>query len=246
MELPINKIINGDCIEVLKEFPEKKIHLIFADPPYNIGMKYDTHKDNMGYADYVNWTEKWIDACVRVLRSDGSFYIAIGDEYAAEVVLILKKKGMLIRNWIIWYYTFGQSQKKKFNRSHAHIIYSVKNPKNFTFNADTVRIPSARQIVYNDKRANPKGKIPDDVWKISRVAGTFKERVDGFPCQMPLALLERIVKVSSNRGDIVLDPFVGSGTTAVTSKKLGRKYIGIDISKKYCEDAERRLKGILS
>jgi len=239
----VNKIICGDCIEILNDLPEKSVDLIFADPPYNIGLKYDNHKDDMPYEEYVNWSEKWISACVRILKDEGSIYIAIGDEYAAEVVSILKKY-LFMRNWIIWHYTFGQNQRKKFSRSHTHILYFTKHPTKFTFNSDDIRIKSVRQEI-GDKRANPKGKIPDDVWKISRVAGTFKERVRNFPCQMPMALLERVIKASSNRGDIVLDPFIGSGTTAVASKKLGRKYIGIDISPNYVKNVENRLKSML-
>jgi len=240
----VDKIICGDCIKVMNTMPEKSVDLIFADPPYNIGLKYDNHKDNMPYEEYVNWTEKWITACLRVLKDNGSIYIAIGDEYAAEVVSVLKKKGLSMRNWIIWHYTFGQNQRKKFSRAHTHIIYFTKDPTNFTFNSDDIRVKSIRQKI-GDKRANPKGKIPDDVWKISRVAGTFKERVKNFPCQLPLALLERVIKASSNAGDVVLDPFIGSGTTAVASKKLGRKYIGIDISPNYVKNTENRLRSML-
>ncbi len=240
----MNKIICEDCIKVMNAMPEKSVDLVFADPPYNIGLKYDNHKDNMPYEEYVNWTEKWISACLRVLKDDGSIYIAIGDEYAAEVVSILKKKGLSMRNWIIWYYTFGQNQRKKFSRAHTHIVYFTKHANEFTFNVNSVRVRSIRQEI-GDKRANPKGKIPDDVWKISRVAGTFKERVKNFPCQMPLALLERVIKASSNAGDIVLDPFIGSGTTAVACKKLSREYIGIDISPNYVKNVENRLKSML-
>ena len=244
MKLPVNTIINGNCIQEMKKLPDDKIDLIFADPPYNIGLKYDKHKDDMKYNEYVKWSKIWIKECTRILKPTGSIYIVIGDEYAAEIVMILKKLGLTIRNWIIWYYTFGQNQRKKFSRSHAHILYAVKNPTEFTFNADNIRIKSVRQII-GDKRANPKGKVPDDVWKVSRVAGTFKERVKGFPCQIPENILERVIKASSNKGDVVLDPFAGSGSTALMSKKLGRKYIGIDISENYCKGIEKRLKEIL-
>jgi len=241
----VNKIICGDCVKIMNTMPEKSVDLIFADPPYNIGLKYDNHKDNMLYEEYVNWAEKWITACLRVLKDNGSIYIAIGDEYASEVVMILKKKGLYMRNWIIWHYTFGQNQRKKFSRSHTHILYFTKHPTEFTFNTDNIRVRSVRQEI-GDKRANPKGKIPDDVWKISRVAGTFKERVKNFPCQMPLALVERVIKASSNVGDIVLDPFIGSGTTTVACEELGRKYIGIDISPNYVKNVENRLESMLS
>lgn len=239
-----NKIILGDCIKIMKKIPSCSIDLIFADPPYNIGLNYDTHNDKMKYKDYVKWSEEWIVECMRILSEEGSIYIAINDEYVAEIVMILKKKGFHMRNWIIWHYTFGQNQRKKFSRGHTHILYFAKNNKNFIFNSNKVRVKSERQRI-GDKRANPKGKVPDDVWKISRVAGTFKERIKNFPCQMPQILLDRIIKASSNPNDIVLDPFVGSGTTVVVAKKLGRKYIGIDISQNYVKIVGNRLKSML-
>ncbi|MBS3108352.1 site-specific DNA-methyltransferase [Candidatus Woesearchaeota archaeon] len=250
-----NRIILGNSLTIMKDIPSGKIDLIFADPPYNIGIKYDTHKDRMNYNDYIGWSEEWIKGCVRLLSDKGSIYIAINDEHVAEIVMILKRLGLTMRNWIVWHYTFGQAQKKKFSRAHTHIVYFTKDKNDFIFNADNIRVKSVRQEI-GDKRANPKGKIPDDVWqngesngedvwKISRVAGTFKERVKDFPCQMPVKILERIISVSSNKENMVLDPFSGSGTTAFVSKKLGRKYIGIEISNKYKKMAEDRLKSIL-
>lgn len=240
----VNAVINADCVEILRKLPKKSIDLVFADPPYNIGVKYDVYNDNLPREKYLAWCKEWIGLVYDVLKDSGSFYLAIGDEYAAELNLIAKEKGFILRNWIIWYYTFGQNQRKKFNRSHTHIFYFVKDDDKAIFNTDAVRIPSARQLIYNDKRAHPKGKVPDDVWQFSRVCGTFKERVKGYPCQMPEALLERIIKASSNEGDIVLDPFAGSGTTLAVAKKLNRRYIGIEISKNYCELIEKRLKKV--
>jgi len=224
----------------------ESVDLIFADPPFNIGIKYDNYDDSKSRGNYYEWSEQWIKETFRILKPYGSLYIAIGDEFAAEINIILKKTGYHFRNWIIWYYTFGQNQKKKFNRSHTHILYFTKNKERFTFNADEIRVPSARQSLYNDKRANPKGKIPDDVWQYSRVCGTFRERIGGHPCQMPEALLERIIKVSSKEGEIVLDPFGGTGTTAAVSRKLKRNYITIEISEKYFEVIEKRLKTRIS
>lgn len=216
---------------------------MFADPPFNIGIKYDKYKDSLSYDEYYKWSKDWIKETYRVLKKDGSIYIAIGDEFAAEINIILKCTGFYFRNWIIWYYTFGQNQRKKFNRAHAHILYFTKNKEKFKFNGDAIRIPSARQLVYNDRRANPQGKVPDDVWEFSRVCGTFKERLGEHPCQMPEALLERIIKVSSNVNDIVLDPFGGTGTTAAVAKRLKRQYVTIEISENYHEVIIKRLNG---
>jgi len=241
MQKFINKIICGDCIELLEE-ASPFADLIFADPPFNIGYKYDKYDDNVKREKYIAWTMDWMSSCYNILKPKGSFYIAIGDEYAADVKKISEDLNLHMRNWIIWHYTFGQQTKQKFARAHTHIFYFVKDKKNFTFNDHAIRTPSDRQLKYNDKRANPKGKMPDDVWnEYSRVCGTFKERQEWHPCQMPENLLARIISVSSDPGDIVFDPFNGSGTTTATAFQLGRKYCGMDISANYVKNAIKRI-----
>jgi DNA modification methylase len=242
MQKFLNKIICGDCIEVLSGVKEPFAELIFADPPFNIGYKYDKYHDKVEKNNYVEWTRDWMAACKKVLKPSGSFYIAIGDEHAADVKIIADELKLELRNWIIWHYTFGQQTKKKFARSHTHIFYFVNDKKNYTFNDNAIRVPSARQLVYNDRRANPAGKLPDDVWdEFSRVCGTFKERAGWHGCQMPENLLKRIIAASSNEGDCVLDPFSGSGTTAAAAIVLGRNYTGIEISEEYVRNANKRL-----
>lgn len=236
-----DKIYCGDCIKLLEAAGDLKARLVFADPPFNIGYEYDKYNDRRDHDEYVEWTKRWMTACREVLADDGSFYIAIGAEYAAEVRLIGRELGLDLRNWIIWHYTFGQSTKQKFARAHTHVFYFVADPKNFVFNDEAIRVPSARQLIYNDKRANPKGKLPDDVWSYPRVCGTFKERRGWHTCQMPEKLLARIVKASSNPGDLVLDPFAGSGTTLAVAAVLGRHYLGMDISKNYVKLATKRI-----
>jgi site-specific DNA-methyltransferase (adenine-specific) len=183
-------------------------------------------------------------------------------------VIARRTIGFSMRNWIIWHYTFGQQTKKKFARSHTHIFYFTKgdDAKQITFNADAVRVASARQTVYADSRANAKGKLPDDTWflrpqvaeaeagyfppvgdtwNFSRLCGTFNEREGWHGCQMPIAVLDRILKASSNRGDVVLDPFNGSGTTCVSAALLGRKFVGIDQSEEYVAYARKRIEYVL-
>jgi DNA modification methylase len=253
-----NEVVSGDCVARLAELPAGCVDLAFADPPFNIGYEYDRYDDRRARADYLAWTDTWLAAVKRVLKPTGSFYVAIGDEYAAELKVRLDGLGLTMRNWIVWHYTFGVNCTRKFNRSHAHIFYYTADPKSFTFNADAIRVPSARQTTYADRRANPLGKLPDDTWVlrpqedgsffgpeddtwyVSRVCGTFKERGE-HPCQMPLALLERIVRVSSNPGELILDPFAGSGTTLAAAKKLGRDYYGIELSENYVERIKDRL-----
>jgi len=246
MQKCLNQIICGDCIEVLSEIHEPFADLIFADPPFNIGYKYDKYYDKVKKKNYIAWTKDWMAICKKVLKPHGSFYIAIGDEYAANVKIIADELGLFMRNWIIWHYTFGQQTKNKFARAHTHIFYFVHNKKNFTFNEHTVRIPSDRQLYYNDRRANPAGKMPDDVWDVwsrfPRICGTFGHRKRWHPCHMPESLLAKIIRVSSNEGDWVLDPFSGSGTTPVVAAKLKRKYTGIELSSEYAKQSRRRIK----
>ena len=242
MQKFLNRIICGDCIEVLGKVDEPFADLIFADPPFNIGYKYDKYDDKVKKKNYIAWTRDWMSICKKVLKPHGSFYIAIGDDYAANVKILADEIGLVMRNWIIWHYTFGQQTKTKFARAHTHIFYFVNDEANFTFNDYAVRVPSDRQLIYNDRRANPVGKMPDDVWNgFSRVCGTFKERAGWHPCQMPESLLKRIIAVSSNPGDCVLDPFSGSGTTAAAACQLSRDYVGVEISEQYVENSNERL-----
>ena len=238
----LNRIVCGDCVEILTKIDRPFADLIFADPPFNIGSPYDKYHDKVKRDRYIAWTRDWMATCRKVLKPHGSFYVAIGDDYAAHIRIIGEDLGLTCRNWIIWHYTFGQQTRDKFARAHTHIFYFVNDRKRFTFNDWAVRVPSDRQLIYDDRRADPKGKMPDDVWdEFSRVCGTFKERAGWHPCQMPENLLKRIVAVSSNPGDCVLDPFSGSGTTAAAACQLGRSYVGLDISETYVERARRRL-----
>jgi site-specific DNA-methyltransferase (adenine-specific) len=258
--LALDRIHQGDCLELFTKVESGSVDLVFADPPFNIGYDYDVYDDRRDAGQYLDWTTRWAREVVRVLKPDGTFWLAIGDEYAAELKVIFDRDmGLSLRNWVIWYYTFGVHCKKKFTRSHAHLFYFVKDPKRFTFNEDAIRVPSARQLVYADRRANPKGRVPDDTWILrpqdlpdgftpeqdtwyfSRVCGTFKERAGWHGCQMPERLLERIILACSQPGELVLDPFGGSGTTLVVAKKLGRRFLGFELSPDYARQIEARL-----
>jgi site-specific DNA-methyltransferase (adenine-specific) len=239
---------------------EGLVDLAFADPPFNIGYEYDVYKDKSEAEQYLEWTRQWGRAIHRVLKPTGTFWLAIGDEYAAELKLIFQNElKFTCRSWVIWYYTFGVNCTKKFCRSHAHLFHFVKDKTRFTFNNMAIRVPSARQLVYADARSNPDGRLPDDTWILrpqdlperfqpnedtwyfSRVCGTFKERAGWHGCQMPEQLLGRIIRVSSNPGELVLDPFSGSGTSLVVAKKLERRWIGFELSPNYVAQAQARL-----
>jgi len=262
--LELNTIRHGDCVKAMQALPEGCIDLAFADPPFNIGYDYDVYHDKKDHREYLGWSKSWIAAVHRVLKASGTFWLAIGDEYAAELKVASQEIGFHTRSWVIWYYTFGVNCKHKFSRSHAHLFYFVKDPANFVFRDDALenRIPSARQLVYADSRANPLGRLPDDTWILRpqdladcftpaedtwyfpRVAGTFKERAGFHGCQMPEQLLGRIIRLCSSEGDVVLDPFSGSATTVAVAKKLGRRYLGFDLSEDYVKRGLVRLKSI--
>jgi len=262
--MPIEKIHQSDCVTGMRALSDDCIHLAFADPPFNIGYRYDVYHDSLESDEYLKWCDEWVREVYRVLRSDGTFWLAIGDEYAAELKVLAQQIGFRCRSWVVWYYTFGVNCKNKFSRSHAHLFYFVKDPKQFTFNADdpAVRVPSARQLVYNDRRANQRGRLPDDtwilrpqdlpdgfqpdedVWYFPRVAGTFKERAGFHGCQMPEQLLGRIIRACSNPGDWVLDPFSGSATTVAVAKKLDRRFISFELSPEYAAAGRARLEKI--
>ncbi len=258
-----NRVIQGDCIAHLKKMEDGVVDLAFADPPFNIGYQYDAYHDDLSDDEYLSWCRQWLSETVRVLKPDGTFWLAIGDEYAADLKVMMQRQlGLYCRSWVVWYYTFGVHCKYKFARSHAHLFHMVKDPEHFTFNADQIRVPSARQLVYGDRRANPKGRLPDDTWILRpqdlrdgfqpdedtwyfpRVAGTFKERAGFHGCQMPEQLLGRIIRVSSNEGELVMDPFAGSGTTLAVAKKLKRDYLGFELSADYVANIQQRLDSI--
>jgi site-specific DNA-methyltransferase (adenine-specific) len=258
--MELDKLYNRDCIKGMAEIPQGTVDLAFADPPFNIGYKYDVYEDRKAADHYLEWSKQWGAALVQSLKPTGTFWLAIGDDFAAELKLIFRRElGLYCRSWVIWYYTFGVHCKNKFSRSHTHLFHFVKDPKNFTFNVDDIRVPSARQLVYADARAHSKGRLPDDtwilrpqdadgsftpeedVWYFPRVCGTFKERAGWHGCQMPEQLLGRIIKACSNPGETVLDPFGGSGTTLVVAKKLERHFIGFELSRNYARQIEARL-----
>ncbi|MCH2113611.1 MAG: site-specific DNA-methyltransferase [Pirellulales bacterium] len=250
-------IHQGDCIQSMRKIDDGSIDLAFADPPFNIGYEYDQYDDRQDDEKYLDWCRTWMTEIHRILKPNGTFWLAIGDEYAAELKVAAQREvGFTTRSWVIWYYTFGVNCKKKFSRSHAHLFHFVKDANNYTFNADdpAIRVPSARALVYGDKRANPKGRLPDDTWILrpqdfqsdaygftpeqdtwffSRVAGTFKERQGFHGCQMPEQLLGRIIRACSNEDDLIFDPFSGSGTTLAVAKKLGRVFLGCELSEDY-------------
>lgn len=253
-------VVAGDCVAGMRGCAEGVAALIIADPPYNIGMAYDAYEDNKSYDDYLAWTGEWMAAAVHALHKHGAMWIFVPDSWVSEIDLLARRKFKLYkRRQVVWCYTFGQASQKNFSASHCHLLYLTRAKTKFTFNADAIRVPSARQLVYKDRRQNPSGKLPDDTWMLlreqlepymtpdrdtwleSRICGTYNERRDHSPNQIPIPIMERIVLSTSNPGDAVIDPFAGTGSAGVACVRHGRHYLGYDISKKCTREIGGRL-----
>jgi site-specific DNA-methyltransferase (adenine-specific) len=239
------KVITGDCPEIMADLDPGSVNLVFADPPYNQRVDYGAHyNDRMTPAGYRAFSRDWISAAARLLAPDGSMFVLNSWKWFSTMERCLKRARLHVYQIIVWEESFGVNCPRKYNMTTRPLIWAVRDPKRFTFNREAVNMPSDRQAKYNDKRANPAGKNWGAVWRIKRLAGTHKERIPGFPTQLPIALLEPIVGAHSNPRDLVLDPFSGSGTTGAVCVKLRRRYIGIELSEEFTEMSRARLAGV--
>ncbi len=246
---PNTRLYVGDCRDVLPNLPDKgKVDLIFADPPFNWDVPYDQWHDGMPRAEYERFTFDWLDACIEALSPRGSLWVNIPDDTAAEAVLHLKRRGLTMINWCIWHFRFGQHRESSFILSKAHVLYFAKDPDNRIWNPNDILEPSDRAAIYADPRtmakATNKGlRVPMDVWYgqyWGRIQGNNKERRHGHHNQIPEVYLQRIVRACSNEGDLVLDPFLGSGTTCTVARALARRSIGVEYSPVHAESAWKR------
>jgi site-specific DNA-methyltransferase (adenine-specific) len=243
------KIIHGDSLEILQNHIEdESIDLIFVDPPYNIGKKFSDFKDRWpSDEDYANWCYKWIDLCIKKLKKNGSIYIMTSTQAVPYLDLYISKQ-ITILSRIVWFYDSSGVQAKKYYGSlWEPILFCVKDKKNYTFNSDDILVEAktgAKRKLIDYRGATPKPykteKVPGNVWEFPRVRYRMDE-YENHPSQKPEALLERIIKASSNTGDTVLDPFSGTFTTCAVAKKLGRKSIGIEAQEEYIKTGLRRL-----
>ena len=231
------KCICGDSIAEMSKLPEKSIRLIVTDPPYNLNKDYGVFNDNLKFDEYLEFSRKWLRESVRLLTDDGSIYIFMGMRHISYIYVILEQELKLYFNsWITWFYTQGIGKTKGFSPRHDDILFFTKDKKNFTFNLDSVRVPQKFYRSVNNMR----GANPGNVWEFSHTHYCNKNRKN-HPTQKPEGLFERMILASSNEGDTVLDPFVGSGTTLRVCQQLNRNCIGIDINPDYVKMAEQRL-----
>lgn len=242
-------IYNGDALDILSNnISDNSIDLIFVDPPYNIGKDFNGRKDKWDTdKEYLDWSFSWIDLLVKKLKQSGSLYIMTSTQFMPNYDIYLQNK-INILSRIAWYYdSSGVQAKKYYGSMYEPILFCVKDKNNYTFNSEDILVEaktgSKRKLI--DYRKNPPQlyntkKIPGNVWEFPRVRYRMDE-YEKHPTQKPVTLLERIIKASSNEGDIVLDPFSGTFTTSYVAKKLNRKSIGVEIDEEYTKIGLRRL-----
>lgn len=240
--------ILGDSLSVLKSIKDKSIDLVFADAPYNIGKDFGNNSDKWdSVQSYIDWCKEWIDECIRILKDTGTMYFMTATQHMPYLdVYVSEKYNVLCR--IVWTYdSSGVQSKKMFGSLYEPILMINKNAKaKYTFNHQDILVEAKtgakRKLI--DYRKNPPQpyntkKVPGNVWEFSRVRFKMDE-YENHPTQKSEALLERIVKASSNKGDIVLDPFSGSFTTSAVANRLGRLAVGIELNEEYYEMGLRR------
>ncbi|MBC23003.1 MAG: hypothetical protein CMJ32_03685 [Phycisphaerae bacterium] len=249
-ETPPTRLHVGDCRDVLSRLPEAgSVDLVFADPPFNWDVPYGEWSDGMPRQEYERFTYDWLDACIDVLSPTGSIWVNIPDDSAAEIVMHLKRRGMTMINWCIWHFRFGQNRNNSFILSKVHALYFARDPRKRTFNAEAIMEQSDRAAIYSDARTmakeNNKGlRVPMDVWYgqyWGRIQGNNKERRHEHHNQIPEAYLERIILSCSNEGDLVLDPFCGSGTTQTVARAWNRASIGCEYGADVAASAWQRI-----
>ena len=238
-----HKIICGDCVEQLKKLSDKSVDLIVTDPPFNIGKDYGKYKDNLRKPEYLEWCKKWLDECVRVLKDGGALYLFNYPENNAYLMPFLDSK-LKFRRWMTWHYPVNTGMSPtNFTRSQHSILFYVKGDKPRVFNKDSIaepyRNPTDKRILER-LRNGSKGKTPYDVFQFNIVKNVSKDKTP-HPCQLPKELIKILIKASSKRGDIVLDPFGGSFTTSVCAKELDRHSVSIEINEKFCKIGKERL-----
>ncbi|ACK72814.1 DNA methylase N-4/N-6 domain protein [Gloeothece citriformis PCC 7424] len=245
-------IYNLDCLEGMAKLPNEIINMTVTSPPYNIGKEYE---DILSLDEYLAWCKRWIQEVYRLTTINGSFwlnlgYISIPKRAKAIPIsyLLWDKIPFYLIQEIVWNYGAGVAAKKFFSPRNEKFLWYVKDELNYIFNLDDIRDPNVKypnQKKNGKIKVNPMGKNPTDVWQIPKVTSgknrASKERTP-HPCQYPIAVIDRIIKASSNKGDLILDPFLGSGTTAIVALKLDRSVIGFEINSDYCEMAVKRIK----
>jgi len=245
IEKYLNKIHNGDCLELFKNIPDNSVDITFADPPFNLKKNYTSYGDSLEFQEYLDWCEKWISEMVRVTKPTGSIFLHNIPKWLTYYATYLNKFAHF-KHWISWDAPTAP-MGKSLQPSHYGILFYTKEPKGSKIYE--LRHPHKRDRKqgyllkdYGGKKdgLHPFGPLISDVWTdIHRIKHNTKR--DPHPCQLPIHLMDRIILMATDEGDIVLDPFSGTGTTAISAKRLGRRYIGFELDKKYVEISQKKL-----
>lgn len=248
----------GSCLDVIDKLPADSVDLCFTDPPYGIGQKYNGFDDRISKADLMKLLGACLRKLYRVMKEHASGYIMMRSDYAIELAQEIDRAGFHRQAMIVWYESFAQHNRQFWTNRYRVIFHFTKHAKRFTFNHDdqSIYIPSKRQLI-KDKRAATGGMLPSNVWgvdtdaAVARLLDNARERISiprglEVPNQLPVALVERAILASSNPGDLVIDPFHGTGTTARAALKNGRRYIGIELDAEIGEHSKEWIKAYLS
>ncbi|GAB4521594.1 MAG: hypothetical protein Tsb0013_24760 [Phycisphaerales bacterium] len=245
----------GDCREILPTLApvrDAAVDLVFADPPFNWDRAYDRWHDKMPDDEYLDFTYAWLDLCVGALRDHGAMWVNIPDDWAAEIVVHLKSRGLEMVNWCVWHYRFGQNTQGRFINSKVHALYFMKDRRHpdRRWNSGEILEASDRATTYGDPRTMSKKtgtagmRTPMDVWygkHWGRIQGNNKERRPNHDNQIPEVYLERVIRACSHEGDLVMDPFLGSGTTALVARELRRRSLATEYSPENAASAVERI-----
>lgn len=253
--MKLDTIYNKSC-EIMSELPDKSIDLMVTSPPYNINIQYGNKHENgkvvgskgVKYTDYMPENEyrfmlqNVINETKRVLKDEGQIWFNIKNRYIDKQIVppfwIMEYfSDMFLKNVIIWNFDWGGSTNSRFAPRYEYVFWFTKHKDDYTFNLDDVKIPS---VNFRPDRYKTQLRNPSDVWKMALVSGNETERTE-HPAQYPEELIERIILTGTNENDIVLDPFMGSGTTAVVAKQLKRHFVGYEIVPEYVEIAQKRI-----
>ena len=235
----LNTVTQGDCLKLLHQIESESIDVTFADPPFNLQKKYNSYHDQLDFQEYLGWCQQWIRELVRVTKPTGSIFLHNIPKWLTYYATFLNELADF-KHWIAWDAPTAP-MGKSLQPSHYGILYYVKDArqrKYYEIRYPHKRCRKCRYLLkdYGGKKAglHPFGPLVSDVWTDIHRIKHNKYR-DKHPCQLPLHLLERIVLMATDAGDIVLDPFMGTGTTALAAKRLGRQYIGFDLDENYVQ-----------
>lgn len=247
-KLPLNQIIVGDAIREMKKIPDNSIDMTFADPPFNLNKKYGNYKDKKAAEDYIKWCEQWLSEMVRITKPTGSILVHNIPKWLISFANHLNKIAHF-KHWIAWD-SMSTPLGKTLLPAHYGILFYTKSLKGFKFRelrALHKKCRNCGEMIkdYGGKKnqINPYGTLLSDTWTdIHRIR--HNTRRDAHPCQLPEPLLERLILMTTDEGDVVFDPFIGAGTTALAAKRLGRNYVGVDIDPKYKKIVADKLKKV--